>query len=142
VIVYFDTSALLKRYVVEAGSEAVTALWKQTTESAASQILYAEVLASFARKRREQPGAADMLDEALQLFREDWMGLHRIDVDAEVNRFVDELLGRHPRASRLTQFFRYFMTTAILPLTRPASRSASALGTSLNVTQRSTAGCS
>lgn len=95
-IVYFDTSALLKRYVLEAGSEAIAALWKQATGSATSQILYAEVLASFARKRREQPGAADVLDEALRLFRDDWMGLHRIDVDAEVNRVVDELLGRHP----------------------------------------------
>jgi predicted nucleic acid-binding protein len=95
VIVYFDTSALLKRYVIEAGSDAVAALWKQATASAASQILYAEVIASFARKRREQPPAADVLDEALRLFRDDWTGLHRIDVDANVNRYVDELLARH-----------------------------------------------
>lgn len=94
-IVYFDTSALLKRYVVEAGSEAVTTLWKQATASAASQILYAEVIASFARKRREQPDAAPLLAEAMRLFREDWKGLHRMDVDNEVNRHVDELLARH-----------------------------------------------
>lgn len=95
-IVYFDTSALLKRYVVEAGSEAVAALWKQATASAASQILYAEVIASFARKRREQPDTATALDQALLLFRNDWPGLHRIDVDGEVNLHVDELLSRHP----------------------------------------------
>jgi predicted nucleic acid-binding protein len=96
VIVYFDTSALLKRYVIEAGSEAVATLWKQSTTSATSQILYAEVCASFARKRREQPDTATMLELALQVFRQDWAGLHRIDVNAEVNRIVDELVMRHP----------------------------------------------
>ena len=48
-IVYFDTSALLKRYVVEADSEAVTVLWKNASTIAASQILYAELAAAFNR---------------------------------------------------------------------------------------------
>lgn len=95
-IVYFDTSALLKRYVIETGSDAVAALWKEATVMATSQVLYAEVAASFARKRREQPANASLLDQAQQMFRKDWTGLHRIDVDDAVNRQVDELLGRHP----------------------------------------------
>ena len=95
-IVYFDTSALLKRYVAEVGSDAITALWKEASVKATSQILYGEVAASFARKRREQPANAAVLDQAQQTFRGDWAGLHRIDVDDEVNRHVDDLLSRHP----------------------------------------------
>lgn len=94
-IVYFDTSALLKRYVAEADSEAIVALWKQATLMATSQILYGEVAASFARKRREQQVDADALDQALQVFRKDWAGLYRITVDDEVNRRIDDLLSRH-----------------------------------------------
>jgi uncharacterized protein len=89
VIVYFDTSALVKRYVAEADSEAVTML-------ATSQILYGEVAASFARKRREQPANAAVLDQAQQTFRKDWAGLYRIAVDDEINRRIDDILSLHP----------------------------------------------
>ncbi len=95
-IVYFDTSALLKRYVAEADSDAVTALWKKATKMAASQILYGELAAAFARRRRELPASAAALDQAQQMFRNDWTGIHRIPVDDEINRRVDELLTRHP----------------------------------------------
>lgn len=94
-IVYFDTSALLKRYVVEADSEAVAVLWKNASTIAASQILYAELAAAFARRRRELPASAATLDHAQQTFREDWATIHRIAVDDEINRRVDELLTRH-----------------------------------------------
>lgn len=57
-IVYFDTSALLKRYVAEGDSDSVVALWKEATLVAASQILYAEVAAAIARRRREFPSCA------------------------------------------------------------------------------------
>jgi predicted nucleic acid-binding protein len=96
VIIYFDTSALVKRYVAEAGSEVALTLWESATVLAASQILYAEMTATFARKRREQPGSAVLLDQAQQAFRDDWEGMHRIPVDDAVNRRVDVLLSQHP----------------------------------------------
>lgn len=52
--------------------------------------------AAFARRRRELPASADALDQARQTFRNDWTGIHRIPVDDEINRRVDELLARHP----------------------------------------------
>lgn len=52
-IVYFDTSALIKRYFTESGSPAVVELWARATLIAASQITYAEMNATFARKARE-----------------------------------------------------------------------------------------
>jgi predicted nucleic acid-binding protein len=95
VIVYFDTSALVKRYVIEADSEAVTILWEQATMMATSQILYGEVAASFARKRREQPENAAVLDQAQQTFRKDWSSFYRIAVDDEINRRIEDLLSRY-----------------------------------------------
>jgi len=95
VIVYFDTSALVKRYVVESDSEAIVVLWKQASMMASSQILYGEIAASFARKRREQPANAAALEQAQQVFRKDWAGMYRIAVDDEINQRIDELLGRH-----------------------------------------------
>lgn len=95
-IVYFDTSALLKRYVAEGDSDSVVALWKEATLVAASQILYAEVAAAIARRRREFPSCSGALDQAQQAFRADWTGIHRIPVDSDVLRRVDELLTRHP----------------------------------------------
>lgn len=94
-IVYFDTSALLKRYVVESDSDAVAVLWKNASTIAASQILYGELAAAFARRRRELPASGDALDQAQQTFRNDWTGIHRIAVDDEINRRVDDLLTRH-----------------------------------------------
>lgn len=93
-IVYFDTSALVKRYVAEPDSAVVLDLWERTVFIGASQLLYAEMSATFARKRREQPGSIALLDRAEQAFREDWPTLYRIPVDDEVNRRVDDLLIR------------------------------------------------
>jgi predicted nucleic acid-binding protein len=94
-IVFFDTSALLKRYVAEADSEAVAALWKNAATIAASHILYAEAVAAFARRRRELPATADALDQAQQAFRQDWPTIHRVAVDDAIDRRVDDLLTRH-----------------------------------------------
>lgn len=95
-IVFFDTSALVKRYVIEADSPVVLALWTNASTLAVSQILYAEMAATFARKRREVlqrpvrrelPPSA-LLDHAEQTFLSDWASLRRIAVDDDVNRRV------------------------------------------------------
>lgn len=103
-IVFFDTSALVKRYVIEADSPVVLALWTNASTLAVSQILYAEMAATFARKRREVlqrpvrrelPPSA-LLDHAEQTFLSDWASLRRIAVDDDVNRRVHGLLARYP----------------------------------------------
>jgi len=95
-IVFFDTSALLKRYVTEVDSDAVALLWKNATSIAASHILYAELAAAFARRRRELPATVDALDQAQQTFRQDWPTIHRVPVDDAIDRRLDDLLSRHP----------------------------------------------
>lgn len=95
-IVYFDTSALAKRYIAETDSDAVIELWNKASLIVSSQLLYAEMIAMFARKRREQPRTADTIDLMQQAFRADFATLVRIAVDDDVHRRVDTLLGRHP----------------------------------------------
>ena len=48
-IVAFDTSAMIKRYLAETGSDAVTELWSNASLIVASQLLYSEMIATFAR---------------------------------------------------------------------------------------------
>jgi uncharacterized protein len=96
VIVFFDTSALIKRYLAETDSDAVAELWSNATLAAASQLLYAEMIATFARKRREEPSNAAVIDQRQQAFRTDFQTLIRIALDDDVHRRVDDLLARHP----------------------------------------------
>jgi predicted nucleic acid-binding protein len=96
VIVYFDTSALVKRYLVEADSPAVEALWNAATRIVASEILYDEMAATFARKKREVPADADSLVHAQDIFRAEWLSMRRVAVGDDVHHRVDDLLSRHP----------------------------------------------
>jgi uncharacterized protein len=96
VIVYFDTSALVKLYFAEADSEAVLELWSKASLLTSSQLLYAEMGATFARKRREQAPSAALLDHARKTFLVDWVNLVRIALDDDIHRRTDDLLGRHP----------------------------------------------
>lgn len=94
-IVYFDTSSLIKRYLAEPGSSEVGELWTNAEQVAASQLLYAEMAATFARKRREQQVAAALIDVAKEAFRADWDTFDRISLDDDVNQRVDALLKTH-----------------------------------------------
>jgi hypothetical protein len=53
------------------------------------------MIATFARKRREEPSNAAVLDVRQQAFRADFQTLTRIAIDDDVHRHVDELLARH-----------------------------------------------
>jgi len=52
-IVYLDTSSLVKLYVEEAGSAIVRDVTQKASVIATSKIAYAEARAAFARKQRE-----------------------------------------------------------------------------------------
>jgi len=52
-ILYCDTSALIKRYVEEEGSEGISKLWERPSAVATSVVAFAETVATFNRKFRE-----------------------------------------------------------------------------------------
>lgn len=78
-IVYLDTSALLKLYVDEAGSDET---WQAVGEHELStcRIAWVEAFAALARREREAPAAGPTWKEARRRLAQDWPALHIVDV--------------------------------------------------------------
>lgn len=95
-ILFVDTSVLVKLYIAEPGSERMRQSAAQEVRIAASVLAFAEIHATFARRRREALLLASELEELLLRFADDWEGLLQVPVGAEVLAFVPELCKRHP----------------------------------------------
>ena len=74
-IVYLDASALVKRYIAEAGSKEVGALIAQTTHLGTSLLSRVEVPAALAKAARVGGLTQDEAAAALQVFRSQWPDL-------------------------------------------------------------------
>ncbi len=94
-IAYFDTSALVKRYITEDGTPAVCACWDEADVAVSSWLLYPEMIATVARKRREAVIPAALIDTAQAAFRRDWLTLARVACDDALIRRIDDLHTRH-----------------------------------------------
>jgi predicted nucleic acid-binding protein len=94
-IAYFDTSALIKRYITEAGTTEVCACWDAAEVAISCWLLYPEMIATFARKRREGVIPAAQISLAEAAFRRDWLTLARIPGDDDLTGRVDALHARH-----------------------------------------------
>ncbi|MCS6785611.1 MAG: type II toxin-antitoxin system VapC family toxin [Thiobacillaceae bacterium] len=71
-ILYLDTSALVKLYVIEPDSDRVRA-WVEASELVAvCRIAWAEACAAFARRAREMPADQGVLEQARQALGRDW----------------------------------------------------------------------
>jgi len=95
-ILYLDTSALVKRYVRESYSDEVVSWWQSADYLATSFVAYAEALAAFHRKRREANVPQDLFDRLIGQFRDDWEALIRVEVNAGLEPYVLDLVERHP----------------------------------------------
>jgi predicted nucleic acid-binding protein len=91
VIVYLDTSALVKLYVQEVGSTQVRLAVARADLVATSLVAYVEARSAFARKHR----LADIDDAALKRhkheFEQGWNRLDRLPVDATTIRRAGDL---------------------------------------------------
>lgn len=94
-IVYLDTSSLVKLYVDEAGSDEVQALADQAEMIATSVLAYPEARSAFARLRRE--GLVDE-EESSQLKADldrDWPRYLALEVSEEIWRRAGDLSEQH-----------------------------------------------
>lgn len=96
---FLDTSALVKRYVPEIGSDWILSITDPATSNdlAISQITWVEVHSAFARRLRDGSLSADRFDLILQKVREDFENEYQIvDVDRTLIETAGELVLRHP----------------------------------------------
>jgi predicted nucleic acid-binding protein len=93
---YLDTSALVKRFVAEKGSQRVEEMLTTGEPAATSKIGYAEVHAALARRRREGGLSTNGYALACRSFEEDWKTYVRVDLRDEVLQLARDLIKRRP----------------------------------------------
>ena len=94
-IAYFDTSALVKRYVQEADSDQVLALWSTAQARAVSRLAFAETLSAARRKQRERPEAHTVVETSLAEFGRDWRTFLIVELTADLDDSIQRLLADH-----------------------------------------------
>jgi len=95
-ILFIDTSALVKLYIAEPGSERMREAVERGEPLAASVLAFAEMHATFARRRREELLLATELEQIRLSFAEDWEELTKVPVGAAVLKLVPSLCEHHP----------------------------------------------
>ena len=94
-ILYLDTSSLVKLYVEEEGSEVVRRQVAEARAVAASAIACVEARAAFARKHREGGLSDQAYGQVCAAFRQDWTAYLAIDVSETVIAVAGDLTERH-----------------------------------------------
>lgn len=92
---FFDSSALVKRYVQEAGTQRVQEL-AASAVIFVSRVTWVEVLSAFARLSRERKADPARLFATRQLFQHDWRNQYQIvELNEEIADRAGQLVQRH-----------------------------------------------
>jgi predicted nucleic acid-binding protein len=94
-ILYLDTSALIKRYITEPGSDDVKAWISQARPASTSIITRAEMGVAITKATRLSWINAEQGQHALQLFRGEWEMLGRLPVNEATCKRADALACQH-----------------------------------------------
>jgi predicted nucleic acid-binding protein len=94
-ILYLDTSALVKLYVREAGSLAVRRETNAAEAVATSAVAFAEARAAFARLARERPASRKLHRRRVSQFDRDWRHYLVVELTPAVTRSSGEFAELH-----------------------------------------------
>lgn len=94
-ILYLDTSALVKLYVRERGSAQVRTRVNKVDVVATSVVAYAEARAAFARLRRERPASGRRHRERVAQLDRDWDRYAVVELTSAVVRSAGDLAEQH-----------------------------------------------
>ncbi len=94
-IVYLDTSSLVKLYVEEDESSKVDVLVKSSKVTATSLVAYAEARAAFVRRFREKAFTSDEYNRMKAFFNEDWNRYLILSVSQDIIRLAGDLAEKH-----------------------------------------------
>ena len=95
-MIYFDSSALVKRYLREKGTDVVQSLTIREEFVATSKLAYPELLSAFMRKRRAGELGEESLESILHRLETDWPELFIIEIHDELLPFVKSLIRKYP----------------------------------------------
>ena len=93
--IYLDTSALVKLYIEEDGSDIVNEYADKATIVSTSRIAYAEALSAFVRCKDEKVLSKDSYDKCITCFKFDWEMYFVIEVSKKVIQIAGELIENH-----------------------------------------------
>ena len=94
-IIYLDTSALLKQYIQEAGSEDVEKLLASTEGTGTNQLTYVEMASAISRAVRMELISADEAQLTWEDFLVDWELLVRLDTSGQITKRAATLAWEH-----------------------------------------------
>jgi predicted nucleic acid-binding protein len=96
---FFDSSALVKRYIDEIGSAWIQGIAATDTgnQLIIARITWVEVLSAFARRQREGSLTPTEVNDLIQIFRSDLNSQYQvIDIDRVLVDFAGQLVNQYP----------------------------------------------
>ncbi len=90
-ILFCDTSALVKLYIREDSSDQMQALARSASAIAVCRIAWAEIMAALARRARENPGDTKAIETVRTRLRTDWPSYAIV----EITQSLVELAGEY-----------------------------------------------
>jgi predicted nucleic acid-binding protein len=96
---YYDTSALIKQYLQEAGSNLVLELLRSGEKVYTASLAYTETHAAFSRRTREGRLTRETTRRLGRRFDKDWESYDIVVLSDEVLRLARQMLYRHPLRS-------------------------------------------
>ncbi len=94
-MIYFDSSALVKRYLREAGSESVNAILLSQEIIVTSKLAYPEILSAFMRKHRGGELARKSLRSVIDQFESDWKLFSIVEFHDELFPTIKALIEKY-----------------------------------------------
>ena len=95
-MIYWDSSALVKRYLREDGTDVVQSLLQETEVLATSKLTYPEILSAFMRKRRAGEMNRKTLEAVIDKFENDWDRILVIEFHNELLPASKRLIEKYP----------------------------------------------
>lgn len=95
-ILYLDTSALMKRYFKESHSNELLSMWKEADQIVTSSVAYAETIASLYRKKRDVDLSSKVFNKLVNSFHLDWEAFIRVEINDDLNETIHRVVAKHP----------------------------------------------
>ncbi|MDR3553963.1 MAG: type II toxin-antitoxin system VapC family toxin [Syntrophobacteraceae bacterium] len=91
-MIYIDSSALVKRYIEEDGSDKVNALLEERSVAAASRLAYPEILAAITRRHKAKEIETGAFERIKKAFKSDWASFAVVEFHLDVFKLIDEII--------------------------------------------------